>query len=452
MDMPTKHALDEMEPMSHVTTSRLQLAIWIIIATCFHAGCGSGEVTVNELVMSAAKLEKTKQSTHLLLQDELRRLSTDRALPEQIDAGRVGGTLHPDSLAAKIDELLDDAQTERILKRMPDFFPGGKQTLNAVTLESAAGFLKFYQKPHTAARKALDGPQSSFEWSAVDGWFADTRFTDRATALCGLELIAGIDATTRGEKQSCIAALSYSGRIIRLLAEDDHLTSRLAAADLRNKWLQLVAVTVSQAGTNRLHLQQVYELVMRQMSQWPDESRAWIADRAVGLQTYEMVRQGHYLSLLSKEEVDSLEADGMHLIRARAIQRYVDEDQVFYLDIMRRLIDLQRFPYYQRKRVLDDLENQILGAKDMEKYPQIAAELLLPHTLRAMKMLADDRARCEAWALALASALDVPAPEYLVNPTTGFNYVIEANDTQVQVHGLTGEQWPHAILITKPSS
>lgn len=410
-------------------------------------GCQNSDVNVADMVTLATKLEKTRQSAHQPLQDELRRLSADRALPEQIDGRRDSGVVNADSLAAKIHDILDDAQTERILKRLPDFFPDGQQSKNAVTLESSAGFLKFYGTAHQAARKALDGPQSRFQWSAVDGWFADTRFVDHATALCGLELIAGLDAAMRDDSAGSIAALSYSGRIIRMLSEEGHLLARLAAVDLRDKWLHLVEETVRQPAIRQDDLKLIYELLLRHMAQWPNEDLAWITDRAIGLQTFELVRQGHYLSLLGQADSEALAADGMHLIKARAVQRYIDEDQVFYLDIMRRLIDLQRFPYFECKKVLVSIEDQITTAEKLEKYPQISVEMLLPNVLVALRRIADDRARSEAWCLALAKALDTAPPEYTTNPVSGYPYQVHADEKFVEVLGLTPEQWPHAIRV-----
>ncbi|MBL8891383.1 MAG: hypothetical protein JNL67_15495 [Planctomycetaceae bacterium] len=411
------------------------------------AGCRGAEVDVADMVTLAAKLEKTKQSSSTPLQDELRRLSADRALPEQIDGRRNVGALNPESFAGRVHEILDDAQTERILKRLPDFYSDGRVSANAVSLESAAGFLKFYAGPHAAARKALDGSQSSFQWLAAEGWFADTKFIDRATALCGLELIAGLDAASREDNANAIAALSYAGRIIRLLAEDGHLLSRLAAVDLRVKWLHLVEAVVREPATSRTDVQAIYELLMRQMAQWPDETVPWQTDRAIGLQTFEIVRHGHYLSLLSKEESDALTGEGMHLIKARAVQRYIDEDQVFYLDIMRRLIELQRFPYFEGKKVLNSLDDQISAANQLEKYPQISVELLLPNTLKALRRIADDRARCEAWVLGLAKALNTNPPEYVTNPETGYPYEVLSDAATVEVLGLSPEQWPHSIRV-----
>lgn len=412
-------------------------------------GCRNSDVTPSEMVTQAAKLEKTKQSSHALLQDELRRLSAERALPDQIDGRRHAVAVHPESLAAKINEILDDAQTDRILKRLPDFFPQGRQSLNAVTIESSAGFLQFYGTAHQAARQSLDGPQSPFEWLATDGWFADTRYTDRTTALCGLELIAGMDALSSRDPERCIAALSYAGRLIRLLAEDGHLTARLAAVDLRDKWLQLVESATRQPDFKRDDLQMVLEMLLRQVAQWPEETTAWVNDRAVGLQTYEIVRQGHYLSLLSKTEADALEADGMHLIKARAIQRYIDDDQVFYLDIMRRLIELHRFPYFERRKVLNSIEDQLLVADQLEKYPQVAAELLLPNVLAALERIAHDRARCEAWALALAASLGVPKPEFTINPANGQPYDVLVGEEAVELIGLSDAQWPRSIRVSR---
>lgn len=412
-------------------------------------GCGPQEATIESVTQTSNALEKTHQSHDQGLQDELRRLSADRALPQQIDGQRITGTPNPECFAATVGSLLDDTQVERILTRLQEFFPSDQRAVSALTLEKATGFLKFYAKPQQAARAALDGPQDDFQWLAQDGWFADTSFAPRAQAHCALEMIAGMDAVSRGDLPAAIDALSFSGRIIRLLATDQHLVSRLTAVDLRNQWLQLVAIAVSHPQLERTHLENIYELMLRQMSQWPDEAKPWMVDRAIGLQTYELIRQGHYLSLLSAEEAKALEDDGMHIIKSRSVQRFVDQDQSFYLEQMRRLIDVMRLPFFQRRPILERLAADMVSAPEREPYPQIAVEILLPNIETAMQRLADDRARSEAWTLALASALGQTPPNYQKNPASGDAYEVRQDPRVVEVLGLSNTQFPRPILVPK---
>jgi len=412
-------------------------------------GCSDSEPTVASVTKTSAVLEKTKQSHFQPLQDELRQLSADHALPEQIDGSRIITSPNAESFAANVGTILDEKQTQRILTRLDDFFPDGRRPVTALTLEQAAGFVKFYQSQQMAARKSLDGPQDQFQWLAADGWFADTSFTEKAHALCGLELISGIDAITSGNLPAAIEAISYSGRILRRLGEDQHLTSRLTVVNLRRQWLEMIAVAVAHPDIQREHLQQIYDLLLRQMANWPDESKPWIVDRAIGLQTFELVRQGNYLSLLDKEETDKLEEEGMQVIKSRSVLRYIDQDEMFYLAIMRRLIGVVKVPYNERTSVRDEIKAKIKAAPESEQYPQVSVELLLDGIDNAQRRISDDRARCEAWVLAVAHSITAQAPDYAKNPTTGEAFEILSDENVVEVKGLTPAQFDRPVIAPK---
>jgi hypothetical protein len=64
-----------------------------------------------------------------------------------------------------------------------------------------------------------------------------------------------------------------------------------------------------------------------------------------------------------------------------------------------------------------------------------------------LKRIANDRARCEAWALAIAQALNTTPPAYVTNPETGYPYQVLSDASMVEVVGLTTEQWPRAIRL-----
>lgn len=419
---------------------------WTVLACCFLIlGCGDSEQTVTEVTQTAATLEKTNLSHFEPLRDELNRLSAERALPEQLDA-RTVAEVSPKSFAGSIDTLLEDNQSERIRERLQEFFPPNGQNPRALTLEKAAGFLKFYQARLNEARKSLEGPQDRFQWKASDGWFIDTSYADKAHAICGLELIAGMDAISQGKIAETIDSLGYAGRIIRMLANDEHLVARLTAVSLRERWLNLISLTVASPELQRSDLEKIYQLLLNQISQWPNESRAWIVDRAIGLQTYELVRQGNYLSLLSPEEAEELESEGLHIIRSRAVQRYIDQDESFYLDTMRRIIDAESMPFYMRDSTWDSIDRSIEDAKKTEHYPQVAIELLLPDIKIAQRQIADDRARVEAWTLVLAHCVGNNPPTYQKNPATGQEYQVNKDENVVEVQGLSPEQFSRRVV------
>lgn len=433
-------------PVSHLPT--LQLSCLCVLAIWVTAGCGQPDITVTEVTEVAAELEKTSLTSHQPLQQEIRRIGADQELPSQLDQ-RTNRPTTPSSFSAKLPELLDKQQTERILERLPDFFPPDGQPVSALTLEKATGFLKFYQDKQLAARKSLDGPQDRFSWKSSDGWFIDTMYVDRSQALCGLELIAGIDQLSQGKLDPTVESLAYSGRIIRLLAVDEHLVARLTAVDLRHQWLRLVALAVSHPEIERPHLEQIYQLLLTHISQWPDERQPWVVDRAIGMQTYELIRQGYYLSLIPPDEAKRLEADGLQIIKSRAVQRYVDQDEIFYLEVMRKIIDSNDRIYHQRIPIWQALQQRIEKSKQTEHYPQVAVEILLPDMQKAQERISDDRARVEAWTMAIGHCVGNNPPNYEQNPTTGKPYELLADDHLVEVVGLTPEQFARRVVSQK---
>ncbi len=79
-------------------------------------------------------------------------------------------------------------------------------------------------------------------------------------------------------------------------------------------------------------------------------------------------------------------------------------------------------PYYERRKTLRQLAAELQELEDTSRYPIIAARFLFADIDRGHRVQAADRARCEAWALALAAAAGQPRPSYDVNPLTGEAY------------------------------
>ena len=91
---------------------------------------------------------------------------------------------------------------------------------------------------------------------------------------------------------------------------------------------------------------------------------AWIGDRAQGLHTYELIRDGYLTSLLSRSELALLNEDRQFNAFLRATTENVDADELFYLRTMRRIIQECAQPFFHRKLTLQQLEEDLcLGQK-----------------------------------------------------------------------------------------
>ena len=120
---------------------------------------------------------------------------------------------------------------------------------------------------------------------------------------------------------------------------------------------------------------------------------------------------------------------------ATSIAQFLDDDEAFYLQTLRTLIASCPKPYYQRRdffdAVIKDLhERQSQGPR---RDPVVAARLLLIDLQERNEQLARDRARCEAWAIALAVAGGEARPNYKTNPLTGKPYGVVVQRRKVSV-------------------
>ena len=115
----------------------------------------------------------------------------------------------------------------------------------------------------------------------------------------------------------------------------------------------------------------------------------------------------------------------------------IDQDELYYLQTIRQHIEASREPYYLRQGTLVQLSeqlNQMRLSQDRSQYPILAAALFLPGLEEAHEAMARDRARCEAYALALAEATGKPCPEYSVNPHHGRPYEVVRQSQRVVVN------------------
>jgi len=81
------------------------------------------------------------------------------------------------------------------------------------------------------------------------------------------------------------------------------------------------------------------------------------------------------------------------------------------------------------------IQSDLVGKMESSQFPLIAARLLLADNLTDYRLLAEDRASCEAWAMALVAAIGSVAPEYVTNPLTGEAYQLLRQTDSIAVWG-----------------
>src|SRR5690606_13178354 len=119
------------------------------------------------------------------------------------------------------------------------------------------------------------------------------------------------------------------------------------------------------------------ELLARQLADWPSDADAWIGERAQGLHTYEMIRGGYLLSILSEQELQTLRQEAGISSTVKAVARHIDADQHYYLAAMREVIDACDMPFFERRQRLAKIEHDLREIRNSPEFPLVAGRLLL---------------------------------------------------------------------------
>ena len=138
------------------------------------------------------------------------------------------------------------------------------------------------------------------------GFSADLSFIEHAK-LCHRLLAIGVaDSLAAGQPSEAVLPLRQMLDIDRKLAEVGDVAARMAAVDLHAEALRVLESVLQHPRSSVDMATVFFAVVQGQLQNWPPDQRAWIGDLALGLHTYEMVRDGRLLSILSEAEIREL--------------------------------------------------------------------------------------------------------------------------------------------------
>ena len=225
-------------------------------------------------------------------------------------------------------------------------------------------------------------------------------------------------------------------RVDALLADLKHVAARLTAARLRGETLRVAEAVAGHPQATPELLRLLQQLVAEQLTQWPPDADAWIGDRAMGLHAYEMVRDGQLLNLLTVEEIRKLGKQQEIGSFTQAVTHSLDQDELFYLQSMRSIIESCSEPYYRRQSAIAEFAAHLDQLRDTPRFPLFAAQVLLVNLDRGLRLQALDRARCEAFSLVLSAAAGATVTPSPVNPFTGKPFDLVSGEDTVEVRGI----------------
>lgn len=386
-------------------------------------------------------LLRTRTTRNKHLQEELSRIEGEgeMGMPDQLtDTEKLGPDGGGDGIAAaEIANLFPPQALGAILRSASEMFPEkGFEFASPEHLSRAIEFRERYDTTRKAARKIADLENFRLHVNLLQGMFADLTFIDVAWTCAYLEAYYAAEALyVRHDPDDALEAVAYMLRWATFLGNEPHQVTRLEAAYLRTEAMKVLLATLESKYASPKMFRRANKIVFEHLKRWPDESIPWRGERAIGLHTYEVARQGDLNSLLEPDEfialAETLGTDNLD----QYIYSNINTDELFYLSAMRRLIAGMARPYFERKFLFSTFEDE-LDQGDKRKHAALAANILLKGLERSHAVIAEDRANWEAIALALAVANYQEPPPYKTNPRTGNQYLVTKYDDSVTVDNI----------------
>jgi hypothetical protein len=419
--------------------TRIALLSLLALSVLAGSGCGrdrSVESSRRQMAESYGLLPGLSETPDAELQAELARIVEENATPDLLTRDQI-----PDqqNVAEGLADLFEPSQLAGILKESSEIFPPGEFTFDPKTLESAIRFRERYEPQRRRCREALGRQKCNFAIDYQAGFAAELSFVDVVRVCARLEAFAVAESLADDDDvDAAIGSLAAMFRLAACLGQEKHATARLQAALVREEALAVLQAIVeypqiddpriTRDGLNRLGT-----IVAAQLRSWPPDQDAWIGDRALGMHAYELVRAGRILELLTDQEWHRFSEEGILDELPAAAQRNVNSDELFYLQAMRRIIDACARPYFERKETLAAIRGELHQGRNSPRFPLVAGRLLLTDMDKGHALQARDRARLEAWALALAVASGQKRPPYAVSPLSGRRYEVVVGEGLVEV-------------------
>ena len=249
-----------------------------------------------EMLVSLAELPGARETTHALLRAEISRITEEGGTPLQLVQSDLAPT---DNVATALADLFAQKSLTWIQDRTDSIFPVGRFQFNPVAMEDVNRFLDKHRFELGNLDKALLRGACDFQINFRRGFFADTPFVETVTICARLEAFRVAQHLASDDPTGAITPLRAMFRLIGYLASEPNVQARLSAALLRSEAFLVLEAIAQHPETTPSELVVLYKIVEGQIQSWPADGNAWVGDRALVLHSYEMIRIGRLMMLLT---------------------------------------------------------------------------------------------------------------------------------------------------------
>ena len=413
-----------------------------------------------------SELPATMASQDAELREELDRLRRQSLLPWQQPARHVPVE---ENAAAVLVQQLVGLDTEPLAAQVAPLLTQPGLQFSLTDQETARQLLERFDTQRRAARQALQWPDASFGVEPAAGLLAELGCIGQTRLMVRLEGFAVADALGRlgpGARTATVteaaakaptvdlneaaAAVAAMMQWVDILAREPNSVCRLEAIHLRSEALAALEAVAQHPDITAEPLQRLEDCVRRSLTQWPDDAEVCQIECILGLQMYELIRNGRYDAALAEDPMAMSQVEFARRLR-RMKPAEIDRDQLFYLRAMDRISRQSQDDFPARQPLFAQLRTSA-GAPEGEGYPAIAMHVLLHDMERLHRFLTFDRARMEGWAAALAAAQGGALPPLGKSPRTGEAYRVERRPDRVSVQGhgtLEADDAERPIVVRK---
>ncbi len=437
----------------HRSASAARLGCLLAIASLTALGCHertSPKKLTPDKLASYASLPLLRKATHRELQAELRRLEAERATPEALarpaDSAVLSDGRRPtrDSrirYTKELVKLLPPHRCRSLIAQLDREFPRAVIGPDRADQAAYAQLHERWSEFRIEAEAIMAQTDFGLYVPIDQGLLADMAIVDLVRAIVRLECLAAIVSLLEEDLPRALVAWETGGHLLGEFAGLPHAVTRAAAARARVEWLRTGQTLLEAKLVHRDTAATMLIVLEQQLSRWPPDQRALVGDRAVGLHTYELLRDGYWMSLLTMEELRDLRKRNLVEPFIYHVATQLDEDESFYLRTMRRLIAAADQPFYERQPLLTSIDKELESRSGKPEYPWFAADYLLPDLQLLQRWQAVDLELTEALRWTLHVALRQTAPTDLRSPLTGKNWQW-TTDVERSTVTLEPTMWP----------
>ena len=373
--------------------------------------------------------------------DEINNIKNEEGMPDQVFVRDIPAK---DNIAVHVMNEFRGVEEKTYNRLRSQISVSGPWSYEPQGLKENGNIMATYSPQRDRIRDMLDKPDVRFEQDMIgteNGLVPDDKNAETDWFYVTLEECEIAKSLENKDMVGAMKSLTYILRFAELVSHSKFVVMRKQGADIRENALRILQTMVYDPKFGSVETKAMNDLLISQLQKWPNDRKCWIGDRASSLRVYDLLRRGRVSEALEPEDLDELyRLNVLGEVRDTSVRGKkqetsmeakiaffktsdIDKDQIQYLKAMRTVVDSCSKPFYQRLPILDEIEDHFKKLQGSKEYVAIAP-ILLRYIREGMQFQAEDKARVEAWVLALATKRKFTVKPGTLDPVRGKPYQV----------------------------